>query len=277
MVFKTITNNIRLCLMALMVLVNLVIYFIFPKIISNEVFINLLSSFISLLNNDINIHGNENEFSNNKVIIMANHYHGITDCSLIYKMYYKHNKNNLYTVVKSNIVGDKTDGSYLLNMLTFAKDYIIKSLKFIPYIRGDREDGSNVKNLITESLNNESNVLIFPEGTTTRSGTPINFKTGIFRLAVEKQFSILPITIIYDKDVGKKDDSTLDNSNIFDNTANIYIHDMIDSNTSDFYKTNDFMGLKNKTYDVICSPFNVKEKKEEKEEEENNLLNDTSK
>ena len=277
MVFKTITNNIRLCLMALMVLVNLVIYFIFPKIISNKVFMNLLSSFLSLLNNDVIIHGNENEFSNNKVIIMANHYHGITDCSLIYKMYYKHNKNNLYTVVKSNIVGDKTDGSYLLNMLTFAKDYIIKSLKFIPYIRGDREDGSNVKNLITESLNNESNVLIFPEGTTTRSGTPINFKTGIFRLAVEKQFSILPITIIYDKDVGKKDDSTLDNSNIFDNTANIYIHDMIDSNTSDFYKTNDFTGLKNKTYDVICSPFNVKVKKEEKKEEENNLLNDTSK
>jgi len=277
MVFKTITSNIRLCLMALMVLVNLVIYFIFPKIISNEVFMNLLSSFISLLNNDINIHGNEMEFSNNKVIIMANHYHGITDCSLIYKMYYKHNKNNLYTVVKSNIVGDKTDGSYLLNMLTFAKDYIIKSLKFIPYIRGDREDGSNVKNIITEYLNNDSNVLIFPEGTTTRSGVPINFKTGIFRLAVEKQFSILPITIIYDKDIGKKDDNTIDNTNIFDNTANIYIHDMIDSNTSDFYKTNDFMGLKNKTYDVICSPFKVKENKEEKGEEENNLLNDTSK
>jgi len=277
MVFKTITNNIRLGLMALIILVNLVIFFIFPKIISNEVFMNLLSSFISLLNNDINIHGNEMEFSNNKVIIMANHYHGITDCSLIYKMYYKHNKNNLYTVVKSNIVGDKTDGSYLLNMLTFAKDYIIKSLKFIPYIRGDREDGSNVKNIITEYLNNDSNVLIFPEGTTTRSGVPINFKTGIFRLAVEKQFSILPITIIYDKDIGKKDDNTIDNTNIFDNTANIYIHDMIDSNTSDFYKTNDFMGLKNKTYDVICSPFKVKENKEEKGEEENNLLNDTSK
>lgn len=276
MIFKSITNNIRLCLMALMVLVNLVIYFIFPKIISNKVFMNLLSSFLSLLNNDVIIHGNKKELSNNKVIIMSNHYHGISDCSLIYNMYYKHNKNNLYTVVKSNIVGDKTDGSYLLNMLTFAKDYIIKSLKFIPYIRGDREDGSNVKNIITEYLNNDSNVLIFPEGTTTRSGTPINFKTGIFRLAVEKQFSILPITIIYDKDVGKKDDNTLDNTNIFDNTVNIYIHDMIDSNTSDFYKTNDFIGLKNKTYDVICSPFNVKVKKEEKKEE-NNLLNDTSK
>ena len=55
MVFKTITNNIRLGLMALIILVNLVIFFIFPKIISNEVFMNLLSSFISLLNNDINI------------------------------------------------------------------------------------------------------------------------------------------------------------------------------------------------------------------------------
>src|SRR5210317_2114243 len=119
MVFKTITNNIRLGLMVLIILVNLVIFLIFPKIISNEVFMNLLSSFISLLNNDINIHGNEMEFSNNKVIIMANHYHGITDCSIIYKMYYKHNKNNLYTVVKSNIVGDTTDGSYLLNMLSF--------------------------------------------------------------------------------------------------------------------------------------------------------------
>jgi len=260
MVLKTIANNIKLCLMGLLVLVNLVIFYLFPKIISNKVSIMLLYLFINLLNIDVNIHGNENEFSKGGVLIMANHYHGAVDATLIYDMYYKNNKNDLYTVVKSNIVGDKTDDSYLLNTLSFAKDYIIKSLKFIPYIRGDKEDGSNVKNIITECLNNESSVLIFPEGTTSRCGVPKEFKTGIFRLAVEKQFSILPITIIYDKDIGKTIDNKLDNSNIFDNTANIYIHDMIDSKTSEYYKTNDFMGLKNKTYDVICSPFNVKDK-----------------
>ena len=265
MIFKTIVNNIKLCLMALLLLIHLVFFYLFPKIISNKIFINLLSSFISLLNIDINIHGNENEFSKNRVLIMANHYHGAVDGGLLYDIYYRNNNNNLYTVVKSNFVGDKTDKSYILNILSYIKDYIIKSLKFIPYIRGDKEDGSNVKNIITEYLNNDSNVLIFPEGTTSRTGVPKEFKTGIFRLAIEHQINILPITIIYDKDIGKDNGNIqLDNVNIFDNKANIYIHDMIDSKTSEYYKTNDYMGLKNKTYNDICSPFKVKEKEEEK-------------
>jgi len=263
MFFNIIVNNIKLCLMILLTLSNLVFFYLFPKIISDKIFVRLLSSFIYLLNIDINIHGKENELSKNRVLIMANHYHGAVDGGLIYDMYYKKNNNHLFTVVKSNIVGDKADNSHILNILSYVKDYIIKSLKFIPYIRGDKEDGSKVKNIITECLNNNSNILIFPEGTTTRTGPPKEFKTGIFRLAVEKQVSILPITIIYDKDIGKTNENRqLDNSNIFDNTANIYIHDMIDSKTSDFYKTNDFIGLKNKTYDIICSPFKAKEKKE---------------
>ena len=260
MFLKNIINNIKLCLTVLFTLVYLIFFYLFPKIISNKVFINLVSVFIYyLLNIDVNIHGNENEFSKNRVLIMANHYHGIVDASLIYNMYYKHNKNDLYTVVKSNIISDKTDGSFILNILSYIEDYIIKSFRFITYIRGDKEDGSNVKNIITEYLNNDSNLLIFPEGTTTRKGLPKEFKTGIFRLAIEQKFNILPITIMYDKDIGKLDNSEIDNSNIFDNKAKIYIHDMIDSNTDEFYKTNDFMGLKNKTYDIICSPFKLKE------------------
>ena len=38
----------------------------------------------------------ENEFSKGGVLIIANHYHGAVDATLIYDMYYKNNKNDLY-------------------------------------------------------------------------------------------------------------------------------------------------------------------------------------
>jgi 1-acyl-sn-glycerol-3-phosphate acyltransferase len=270
MVFKKLVKNVKMFIIIFIFLIYLVIFYIFPEIISKYVLKNILKLCINIINVDTTIHGNEQNFARNKVLIMANHYHGIIDGSVLYKMYYKINtKNTLYTVVKSNIVGDKTDNSYLSNLLYYIKDSIIKSLYFIPYIRGDKEDGAVVKNTINECLNNNKNVFIFPEGTTHNNGIPLEFKTGIFRFAIENKIDILPITIKYDKDIGNEKGDPFDHYKIFDTNANVYIHDIIESNTSEYYKTNDFMGLKKKTFDIICGPFNLPKKEEEKKDEEN--------
>jgi 1-acyl-sn-glycerol-3-phosphate acyltransferase len=251
----------------LFVFVYLVIFHFFPEIISKYIYKILLDWYIKILNIDIKIHGNEANLSRNRVLIMANHYSGAIDGGVIYKLYHKNNKNTICTIVKSNLVGDKSDYSYISSVLYYVKDYLMNSLHFIPYVRGDKEDGENVKNIITECLNNDKNVLIFPEGTTRINGIPKEFKTGIFRLAVEHQIDILPITIKYDKDIGTVIGKPLEHNKLFDTMADVYIHDIIDSKTSEYYKTNDFMGLKNKTFDIISSPFNLPEKEKEIEKE----------
>lgn len=261
-------NNIKIILIVLLILFNLVFFHLLPETISKSISKLLLTQFMKLLNTDVKIHGNKSNLSHNNVIIMSNHYHGVIDCGILYSIYHNNNQiNTLYTVVKSNIAGDETDKNILSNLFYFIKDYFMQSLHFIPYDRGNKEDGENVKNIINDYLNDNKNVLIFPEGTTTKNGIPKEFKTGIFRLAVENKLNILPITIKYDKDIGLEKNGPLENSKLFDNKANIYIHDMIDSKTSEYYKTNDYMGLKNKTYNDICSPFKVKENEEEKTSE----------
>ena len=264
MFLKTITNNIKICFIVLLVLIYLVFYYLVPEKISKDFYKRMLNSCLNLATIDIKIHGNEENLSRNRVLIMANHYHGVIDGGIVYKLYYKYNTNTLFTIVKSNLVGDKADNSYISSMLYYVKDYLMNALYFIPYIRGDKEDGENVKKTIHAYLNNDKNVLVFPEGTTTNNGIPKEFKTGIFKFAVENQIDILPITIKYDKDLGAVKGRPFEHDKLFDTKATIYIHDIIDSKMSDYYKTNDFIGLKNKTYEIICSPFNLTKEEEKK-------------
>jgi 1-acyl-sn-glycerol-3-phosphate acyltransferase len=122
----------------------------------------------------------------------------------------------------------------------------------IPYKRGDKEDGSNVKNKIVESLHSGKNILVFPEGTARRDGIPKDFKVGIFQLAIENKLRILPITIKYDKDIGSEKGEPVKFLNLFNNGVNIYIHDIIDE-TDECYQINDPVALKQKTFNIITS------------------------
>lgn len=257
--------NIKLFILVILVILNIISYYLIPKPIHKRFFTYILEKYNDIMNVKTNIHGNVDNLNNNNLLIMSNHYHGAIDVALLHNIYYKTNDNNIiYTIVKSNLVGDKEDGSYISSMLYYIKNNIIKSLNFISYTRGDKTDGAVVKNIISEYLKNNKNVLVFPEGYARVNGIPKDFKHGIFKLAIEHKLNILPITIKYDKDIGIHEVNKLENKNLFDNVADIYIHDIIDSNTDEFYKNNDFLGLKNKTYDIICSPY--KEQKEQKEQ-----------
>ena len=243
--------------MFILIIINMIFYYICPEIISKHIWHNIIKLCKVIMNIKKKVHGNKNNLNTNNLLIMCNHYDGLVDCDILYDLYYDENKQNiLYTIVKSNIVGDSNDNSILSNVLSCVKTSVLKSLKFVSYTRGDKENGIIVKNIVADYLKDNKNMLVFPEGTTRTNGIPKDFKHGIFQLAIEHNFNILPITIKYDKDIGTERGEPFNMSLLFNNNADVYIHDIIDCKTEEAYTNKDFLALKKKTFDIICSPFN---------------------
>ena len=146
------------------------------------------------------------------VIIVSNHIN-FTDATLILS------KINSYVIVKSDLL--KTEFRHL-DVIT---DAFNSGLKFIPYIRGNKEDGENTKRKILNVINNNNNVLLFPEGTSQASSKNIlPFKKGIFHLAFENNIRIFPIVINYKSDNYGVDKVTRFNlSHILNNKDDIHI------------------------------------------------------
>jgi 1-acyl-sn-glycerol-3-phosphate acyltransferase len=65
----------------------------------------------------------------------------------------------------------------------------------IPVRRGDAESGSAALRKAKEYLARGMNVMIFPEGTRSRTGALGAFKSGAFRLAIEAGVPVLPIAV----------------------------------------------------------------------------------
>ena len=244
----TIYLNTKLVFIVLLFLINIAQYTIFPIYVSKMIYIYIFKMAVSLTNSKITIHGNTDVFKQNNVIIMSNHYAGL-DFGILTDLYYRHNRENiLYTIAKSNLLGDKEDKSVISKMLYYVKDSYMASKYLIPYIRGDKEDGAIVKHKVTDYLEQNANIMVFPEGTTTKNGVPKDFKSGIFKLAVEKKINIVPITIKYKKDMGSNIGEPLRFLNWFDNDVDIYIHDII-TTKDECHK--DYMELKQKVFETI--------------------------
>lgn len=129
-------------------------------------------------------------------VIMANH-HGVYDVCMIQKFI------ECYLVVKSDVCGELVNeekGDILQKFLR--KQYFDKYL-LIPYKRGDKESGNEVKRIIARETSKGKNVIIFPEGTSQRCfHKPLPFRKGIFDLCFEKQIPIFSVSINYSKDIG---------------------------------------------------------------------------
>ena len=244
----TIYLNTKIVFIVLLFLINTAQYSIFPIYVSRLIYIYILKMALSLTNSKITIHGNSDVFKQNNLIIMSNHYAGL-DFGILTDLYYRHNRENvLYTIAKSNLLGDKEDKSVISKMMSYVKDSYMASKYLIPYIRGDKEDGAIVKDKVTGYLEQNANIMVFPEGTTTKNGVPKDFKSGIFKLAVEKKINIVPITIKYKKDIGSNIGEPLRFLKWFDNDVDIYIHDII-TTEDECYK--DYMKLKEKVFETI--------------------------
>jgi 1-acyl-sn-glycerol-3-phosphate acyltransferase len=247
--------NFKTGMMLFSIIIYIILFFILGPAIGKVIYIILNKIFCKIMNVKIRVHGNTNNFSNDNLLIMSNHYEGVLDGHVIYNLYYKQNSiETLYTIVKHNIVGDAADKNLVSNILSCLKKAVIEYGYFIPYKRGDKADGKITRDVIVNSLREGKNVLVFPEGTTHRDGVPKDFKNGIFELAVENKLRILPITIKYEKDIGTEKNEPFKNCNFFNNVADVYIHDLIDE-TDDCYKANDSFALKQKVFDVISAPM----------------------
>ena len=237
----------KLVLIVILFLINIAQYNIFPISIRKVLYIYIFKMAVAMTNSKITIHGNTDAFKQQNMIMMANHYCGL-DFGILTDLYYQHNRENiLYTIAKSNLLGDESDKSVISKMLYIVKDSYMASKYLIPYTRGDKEDGTIVKNKVMQYLEQNANIMVFPEGTTHKNGVSKDFKPGIFKLAVEKKINILPLTIKYKKDIGTEIGQPLNFLNWYDNEVDIYIHDII-TPEEECYKANDYMALKQKVF-----------------------------
>ena len=72
----------------------------------------------------------------------------------------------------------------------------LKTSPFIPIIRGDNKNALDGINKAVESLNNSGSVILFPEGTRSKTGKLAPFKRGAFFIAAKSNKKIIPISIV---------------------------------------------------------------------------------
>ena len=202
-----------------------------------------------IFNARITIHGNKELLKKTGLLIMANHYSGI-DFPIIASMF---DTRNIYTVVKADLINDPANNHIVATLLASLNSAFMRALHFIPYKRGDREDGALVKNTIVDTLKDGHNVLIFPEGTTHRDGVPKKFKQGIFHLAYDNAVQILPITLKYTNNIGAEAGDPLVFATYFDTEVTVYLHDIVNS-----AEESDAQTLKERVFKTICDPCNQK-------------------
>lgn len=73
--------------------------------------------------------------------------------------------------------------------------WVISNVGCIPVHKNPRQN-AGMGNVVKERLSKGYNLTIFPEGHRTEDGRMLKFQNGIFRMAKEQHFDILPITLI---------------------------------------------------------------------------------
>ncbi len=82
----------------------------------------------------------------------------------------------------------------------------------IPLERGDAASTAKALDASRERLSRNVSVMIFPEGTRSKTGEMRPFKTGAFRLAIEAQVPVLPLAVHGTSDALRKHDWRLGNA-----------------------------------------------------------------
>jgi 1-acyl-sn-glycerol-3-phosphate acyltransferase len=84
--------------------------------------------------------------------------------------------------------------------------WMMRLARDIPLERGDAESTAKALAASRERLATKVSVMIFPEGTRSKTGELRPFKTGAFRLAIEAQVPILPLAVYGTRDALRKHD-----------------------------------------------------------------------
>ena len=206
--------------------------------------------FVNLFNMKIKVYGKKNlqNYNNLNLVVMSNHLNA-TDYAIIIHVlnYYTQQYKKIYTIAKADVFGNKNDNNIISNCLSVYKNNLFKKLNLIPYKRGDKQSGEETKKNMLETINNNNNILIFPEGECTRSGIPRDFKPGSFKMCSENNIWILPITLRYEQDIGVNRTDKIDINKWFNISVHMYIH-------SPIYNDN-WEVLKNDVFNIIRTPL----------------------
>ena len=84
--------------------------------------------------------------------------------------------------------------------------WMMRLARDIPLERGDAESTVKALDASRERLASNVSVMIFPEGTRSKTGELRPFKSGAFRLAIEAQAPILPLAVYGTRDALRKHD-----------------------------------------------------------------------
>ncbi len=84
--------------------------------------------------------------------------------------------------------------------------WMMRLARDIPLERGDTTSGRAALDQARERLDKRVSVMIFPEGTRSKTGEMRKFRAGAFKLAIEGQYPILPIAVHGTRDCLRKND-----------------------------------------------------------------------
>ena len=206
----------------------LIIYIIFVFfILKKTITITMPNFFVNLFNMKIKVYGKYNlkKYNDLKIIIMSNHINATDYAIIVHTLnYFTNQHKKIYTIVKHDVFGNKEDNNKISNFFSMFKDDLYKKLDLIPYKRGDKKSGEEIKDNMLNLLENNNNILLFPEGECSRSGIPINFKPGSFRMCSENNIWILPISLKYKQNIGVNKADKINIKKWFNISTNVYIH-----------------------------------------------------
>ena len=234
---QTFFKYLKIILFFIILIIFILINNLLPDKISWRI-VNFLNKFNVkyILGISTEIIGDKNLFCKKGVIFISNH-HNATDAIILNSCI----RNNTYTVTKSDLLSHMGIKNKFITKLFF------KGTKLISYIRDNMNSGKIVKRKMLDHLLKNNNILVFPEGTSTRNGYPKEFKNGLFKFSAENNIPIVPITIKYKRQIGIKKGDPFKLNQILDNEATIYLHNILVSKDWEF--------LKKKSYDLITRPL----------------------
>lgn len=90
--------------------------------------------------------------------------------------------------------------------------WMMRLARDIPLTRGSSTSGVAALTASRERLDTNVSVMIFPEGTRSKTGELRKFRGGAFRLAIEAQVPVLPLAVYGTRDALRKNDWRLGNA-----------------------------------------------------------------
>lgn len=90
--------------------------------------------------------------------------------------------------------------------------WMMRLVRDIPLTRGDSTSGAAALAASNERLESGVSVMIFPEGTRSKTGEMRKFRAGAFKIAIDGQYPILPLAVHGTRDALRKNDWRIGNA-----------------------------------------------------------------